>query len=134
MVLKKLPVALVLFCVLVHLGCNGDTSPTSMKPVVTETTVVTDHHLNNSNAGQILSLAVGDTFDVTLQTIGPGSYGTPTISNGVIQFLGESLAPLPIPAGPTQIYLFRSLLVGNADISISHSGNNSTFTLSCKVQ
>jgi hypothetical protein len=134
MFFKKSAVTVAIFCVIVHLGCSSDTNPTSPASLKT---VVTTHHLNNSNSSQIVSLAIGDTFDITLQTIGPGMYGTPAISNSGIQFLSVSLTPFPIPAGPTQIYLFRSTSNGNADISIIHSENNSansTFTLSCKVQ
>jgi hypothetical protein len=128
MLLKKSTIILAISCLIVHWGCNIDTNPASSE------TGIVNHHLSNSNSGQMLCLAVGDTFSITLQTIGPGMYGTPVISNSVIQFLSDSLSPLRLPAGPTQVYLFRSTGAGNADISITHSGNYRTFSVTCKVR
>ncbi len=78
--------------------------------------------LGNGDAGRRLIAAVGDTIEVTLQTIGPGHYGSPVLSSGSVVFLGESSAGPPIPAGPTQLYRFEAVASGLAEITIAHTG------------
>jgi len=78
--------------------------------------------MGNGDAGRRLTAAVGDTIEVTLQTIGPGHYGSPVLSSGSVVFLGESSAGPPIPAGPTQLYRFEAAS-GLADITIAHTGD-----------
>jgi hypothetical protein len=78
--------------------------------------------LTNADNGRSLSVLVGDEIDITLQTIGPGSYGTPVISSGSIRFLGESSPGPQNPGGPRQLYRFEAVAAGRAEITISHEG------------
>lgn len=77
--------------------------------------------LDNSSNGRTVTVAPGDKIDITLQTIGPGQYETPTVSSGSIRFLGESSAGVPNPGGPRQLFRFEAVTVGRADITIPHT-------------
>lgn len=80
--------------------------------------------LDNSSNGRTVSVAFGDRIDITLQTIGPGQYETPTVSSGSIRFLGESSAGVPNPGGPRQLFRFEAVTVGRADIAIPHTSSD----------
>jgi hypothetical protein len=96
--------------------------------------------LSNDDAGRIVVAAVGDRIEVTLQTIGPGQYGNPTMSSRAVLFLDESSVGPPIPAGPTQLYRFEAIASGQADITVPHSGDPPegpgvpAFSISVRVQ
>lgn len=77
--------------------------------------------LDNSSNGRAVSVAPGDRVDISLQTIGPGQYETPTVSSGSVRFLGESSAGMPNPGGPTQMFRFEAVTVGRAEITIPHT-------------
>jgi hypothetical protein len=77
--------------------------------------------LDNSSNGHTISVAPGDAIDITLQTIGPGQYESPTVSAGSIHFLGEFSAGMPNPGGPRQLFRFEAVTVGRADITIPHT-------------
>ena len=63
--------------------------------------------------------AVGDKIEVTLQTIGPGQYGTATSSS--VRVLGEAPpAGQPNPGGVRQLYRFEAVASGRASIEIPH--------------
>jgi len=79
--------------------------------------------LDNADSGRVVSLAVGQEADLTLQTIGPGEFGDPTISSSSVSFLGISDAPDQNPGGPRQVYRFRAATTGRADITIPHVGD-----------
>jgi hypothetical protein len=69
--------------------------------------------------------AVGDKIEVTLQTIGPGQYGTATSSSSV-RVLGEAPpAGEPNPGGVRQLYRFEAVASGRASIAIPHGGSPS---------
>lgn len=78
--------------------------------------------LSNADSGGTVVAAVGDSIEVTLQTIGPGQYGTPISSWVSVRFLGESSAGPPNPGGVRQLYRFEAVAPGRADITIPHSG------------
>ena len=78
--------------------------------------------LTNSDSGRSVAAAVGDEIDVTLQTIGPGQYGIPTLSSKSVRFLGVSLTGSPNPGGPRQLLRFKATAAGRAKISIAHEG------------
>ncbi len=80
--------------------------------------------LQNSDTGRTVAVAVGDELDVTLQTVGPGQYGTPSLSSASVQFLGVSLAGAPNPGGPTQLFRFEASAPGRAELSIQHEGES----------
>jgi hypothetical protein len=77
-------------------------------------------NLDDSSNGHAISVTPGDRIDVTLQTIGPGRYETPTVS-GSIRFLGESDAGLQNPGGPRQLFRFEAVTVGRGEITIPHT-------------
>ncbi len=80
--------------------------------------------LGNADSGRTVVAAVGDQVEVTLQTIGPGQYGDPSVSSHAALFLGESPVSPPIPAGATQLFRFEALAPGRADITIPHTGDS----------
>jgi hypothetical protein len=77
-------------------------------------------YLKNTNTGQHVAAAVGQPIQITLQTIGPGEYDSPQISSSAIRFESVAFAKEPIPAGPTQIYRFRAVSEGEAQVKIRH--------------
>ena len=80
--------------------------------------------LSNADSGSTVVAAVGDKIELTLQTIGPGQYGTPSSSSVSVSFLGESSPPgQPNPGGVRQLYRFAVVASGRADITIPHSGS-----------
>jgi hypothetical protein len=96
--------------------------------------------VTNGQPGQTLVASVGDTIEVTLQTIGPGQYGDPLVSSGSLRFLGQSPAGAPNPGGPRQLYRFKAVASGQAEITIQHTRGlpqgptPPAFTLIVKVQ
>jgi hypothetical protein len=135
MFFKFLTLSLSVLSFIAWQGCNNSSNPSTTK------TVTNEHHLNKANAGQLLSIDVGDTFDITLQNHGPGEYDTPVISGAVVQFIAETPGTVVIPAGATQIFYFTATERGNAEITITHSGeiattdnSNNAFILTCKVE
>jgi hypothetical protein len=80
--------------------------------------------LDGSIAGQKVVVSVGDTIEVTLQTIGPGQYGEPVLSSGAVKFLEEKPASLQNPGGPRQIYRFKAIMTGETIITIPHTGGS----------
>lgn len=94
--------------------------------------------LGNADSGRSLRVSVGAQIHVTLQTIGSGRYGTPSVSSKAIQFIDEVDGP-PNPGGPVQVMRFRAHSVGGARISIPFSGGmgpneaRPPFTLSVQV-
>jgi hypothetical protein len=77
-------------------------------------------HLNGANRGQNVAARVNQPIEITLQTIGPGHYGTPEISSSAVRFQSEVSPELVIPAGPTQVYRFRAASEGEVLIRIAH--------------
>src|SRR6266851_1748118 len=64
--------------------------------------------LTMAETGQTIKVPVGDEVDITLQTIGPGQYASPTVSSPAVRFLGVSEVGPAIPAGPTQLFRFQA--------------------------
>jgi hypothetical protein len=96
--------------------------------------------LSNADAGGTVVAGSGDKIELTLQTIGAGSFGNPTVSSGSVVLLGQSSVRPPIPAGVTQLYRFEAVAPGRADITIPHTGDlpvfpvNPTFAFSVEVR
>src|ERR1017187_182756 len=77
--------------------------------------------LNVENSGQQAVAAVGQKIQITLGTVGPGSYDeTPQISSSAIRFESVHLKWPVNPGGPVQIYTFRASAEGRAEIRIPH--------------
>ena len=77
--------------------------------------------LDSSSNGTTISVAPGDEIDITLQTIGPGRYETPTVSSSSISFLGEGDAGPQNPGGLRQVFRFEAVTIGRAEITIPHT-------------
>lgn len=76
-------------------------------------------------SGGRLSVNVGQSLSLKLQTIGPGEYASPPeISSAAIRFVGVSLVGPAVPAGPTQVFRFQAVARGLAVISFRHTGTN----------
>ncbi len=82
--------------------------------------------LENGDSGRTVLARAGDEIDVTLQTIGPGRYGSPSVSSSAVLFLGSSQAGEPNPGGPRQLYRFEAAAAGRAEIVIPHEGGAPT--------
>jgi hypothetical protein len=79
------------------------------------------------STSQSLSVPAGSEFSVTLQTIGPGEYGSPpTVSSGAVHFLDVSSVSPYVPAGPTQRFRFDATTRGKAVIVFQHTGSSRT--------
>ena len=92
--------------------------------------------LTNADAGRTVAVHSGQEVDVVLQTIGPGQYGTPSISSSSVTYIGTSPLLPANPGGPRQLYRFRAASAGAADISIPPTDdafNAGAFTFSIAV-
>ena len=76
--------------------------------------------LNRKNAGQQVVAIVGQKITITLGTVGPGNYGVPQLSAPEIQFEEDHVIPPFLPSGPTQLYTFRAISEGQAEMRIPH--------------
>lgn len=72
--------------------------------------------------GRTIDAPAGSTFDIKLQTVGPGEYETPVVSSPAVQFTDVSLASPFVPAGPTQLFRFQAVRPGTAVVTFHHSG------------
>jgi hypothetical protein len=77
-------------------------------------------YVHGGNNGQQVTARVGQQIQITLQTIGPGQYGSPKVSSAAIEFQGAAFAKEQIPGGPKQIYRFHARSEGEARITIPH--------------
>lgn len=123
---RRLVVPLV-FVIICFISCSNN-NPTNNNSSTSE------HHLLSSSNGQTVLMNIGDTIDITLQAIGPGSYGSPEINGNAISFIYDSTISPYLPAGPTQKYGFVGTNIGSSSISISDSIMKSVFAITCKVQ
>jgi hypothetical protein len=77
--------------------------------------------LDVTNHGQQVTATVGQQIQITLGTVGPGSYDeTPQISSPAIRFESVHLKWPVNPGGPIQVYVFRAAAEGRAEIRIPH--------------
>jgi len=97
--------------VLVAGGCSASTS-NSVPPVVLKYA-----------PSQTINLAVGQELEITVGTLGPGSYGAPTISSAaVVQVPDYTVDSIVTPGGPTQHFRFMAQGAGQAVITLGQSG------------
>jgi hypothetical protein len=81
---------------------------------------------SNGIPSRSMSLKVGETLELTLQSIGPGEYASPpAISSASLRFLDVSLVTPAVPAGVTQKFRFRAQAAGRAVITFEHTGQSS---------
>jgi hypothetical protein len=88
--------------------------------------------LTKANDGQRVAAAVGQQIEISLATVGPGSYGDPIVSSAAIRFRNVAWPRLQNPGGPTQIYVFQAAAEGEAEIRIPHSGRD-PFSVTVRV-
>src|SRR5215475_5273869 len=91
--------------------------------------------LNDQDSGRDVALAMHQAVDITLHTVGPGAYGTPTISSSVISFEGMTYPAGQVPGGPTQLYQFTATAEGSDVLSIPFDGGldaHAPFTLTVR--
>jgi hypothetical protein len=89
--------------------------------------------LDRSNDGQRVMATVGQPIEITLQTIGPGEYGTPRISSTAVKFESVAIKMPANPGGPTQLYRLVAVAEGEAQVQIPHTASNPTFTVTFQV-
>jgi len=82
----------------------------------------------SGDSSQTLALGVGRQLNLTVGTVGPGSYQTPTIAGRSVAFLGDSIVGPATPAGPRQLFRFKGVVTGTSIIVLTHSGNEPTIT------
>lgn len=79
--------------------------------------------LSQTDNGRLVAASVGSEIAVTLQTIGFGHYGTPSVSGTAVQFIGMGASPgPPNPGGPVQLFRFMARTAGLAQIAIPFAG------------
>jgi hypothetical protein len=106
--LSRHPLLGAVAALLLALGCDPARRP--------NTTV----SLTNADDRRTIGVLVGDEIDITLQTIGPGAYGTPVLTSGSLRFLGESSPGPQNPGGVRQLFRFEAVAAGRAEITIPH--------------
>jgi hypothetical protein len=89
--------------------------------------------LSRAANGTTVSVGVGDHINVTLQTIGPGEYESPSISSAAVRFTGMGDAGLPNPGGARQLFMFEATERGDATIQMAHTDQASNFGLTVNV-
>src|SRR5262245_31865641 len=75
--------------------------------------------VDGSSSGAVVTAHVGDEVRVTLQTIGPGQYGDPSVSSSVLRYDGVDLVGPPNPGGPKQLFRFSARARGRASVEIA---------------
>ena len=88
--------------------------------------------LTREDNGRDIGLALHQDVNVTLQTIGPGQFGKPEISSSAVEFGGMTSPGPPNPAGPTQLYRFRTVSDGTTVVTIPHDGGSAPFTVTLR--
>jgi hypothetical protein len=105
-------------------GIEGQNRPESVREQIL--------FFTNANEGQRVTAVVGQRIEISLATIGPGSYGDPFVSSAAIRFRNVAWPKSQTPGGPTQIYIFQGAAEGEAEIRIPHSGRGS-FSVTVQV-
>jgi hypothetical protein len=90
--------------------------------------------LAGSQSGEVVSAKVDQRIEVTLQSVGPGIYGTPRITSAAVTFEHVSFVEPPNPAGPRQRFRFQARNPGQAAIDIPHSAQGSEFSITVFVE
>lgn len=85
--------------------------------------------LADEDTGSTVEAEIGQRIEVTLHTIGPGSYESPSSSKPVLDFLGEHNPSPQTPAGPTQVYVFLAQAGGTVTVTIPHSVRPEAFSM-----
>jgi hypothetical protein len=93
--------------------------------------------LDRSDNGRTVALAVGQEFEIALDSVGPGSFATPIVSSDSVRFLSESVSS---PSGPptpgggkTQRFRFEAVASGRAELSIPFDPTGWSFGMTVQV-
>jgi len=120
------------------LSCLADTSsPTGGRCKLANTA-----NLTAANQGGSITVEVGDEIDITLGSVGPGSYSQdPVLSNDNLTVVDVTIpAGQQNPGGPTLLYRLRALAPGQTQVEIpfdaAPAGGTSqpTFTVTITVK
>jgi hypothetical protein len=90
--------------------------------------------LSRGDSQTTVAAAVGQELDVTLQTVGPGEYGPPSLSSPAIRFLDVSHPSQQNPGGPRQLFRFRAVSAGSVEVSIAHTDDDPPFSITVNVK
>jgi hypothetical protein len=92
---------------------------------------------DRSDNGQIAVIAVGEEFEMALDSVGPGSFATPIVSSESVRFLSESESspsgPTTPGGGKTQRFRFGAVTPGRAEIAIPFDPTGWTFGMTVQV-
>jgi len=74
-------------------------------------------------SNRTIMVTLGQELDITLGTVGPGEYASPpTISSPALRFLDVSYVGPIVPAGPRQLFRFKTVERGTAIVVFQHTG------------
>jgi hypothetical protein len=90
--------------------------------------------LTATQSGDVISATVDQNIEVTLRTIGPGEYGSPTLWSSVVTFEEMSYVQPPDPGGPKQLFRFKARSAGQCAIVIPHSPEGPEFSVVVVVE
>lgn len=90
--------------------------------------------LESKDNGHHVTASVGQQIQVTLTTVGPGSYGEAQVSSPAVEFENNALGMPLNPGGPTQIYIFRAANQGEAAIAIASTDQDRNFSVIIQVE
>ena len=90
--------------------------------------------LADSDTGSTVNAEIGQLLEVTLHTVGPGAYESPSTSTPVLLFLGENNPKQQNPGGPTQVYELRAESGGAVTVTIPHSTRPDPFSVTVVVK
>jgi len=90
--------------------------------------------LSAAAMGSTVDANLGQEIDITLQTLGPGEYATPSMSSDSVQFLEVTTPAARNPGGPTQEFRFEAELPGTAVITIPNTAKSQPFDVTITVQ
>lgn len=90
--------------------------------------------LSQGATGSNLDASPTQEIDITLQTIGPGEYGTPSISSDSVRFLEVTTPAALTPGGSTQEFRFEAENAGTAVVTIPHTVKSEPFDVTITVQ
>lgn len=112
---------------------SGAGTQGSVSAAGTDTDTAAVLQVSAADADGVVMVNIGQSIDLTVQTIGPGQYDEPLLSSDALTFEESHFATLQNPGGPRQIYRFHAAKKGTVTIAIPHTGMNPTFTITFHV-
>ena len=90
--------------------------------------------LADGDTRSTVNVEVDQMLEVTLHTIGPGNYASPSSAEPVLHFVGEDDPKEQNPGGPTQVYQFRAENAGTVTVTIPHTHRPDPFSMTVVVR